>query len=116
MRQRASARGPRDVEDTAPDARFDHAVQNLFPLKDRNPTTSSSRSARFSTPPGVEVTPMFPSVAKLRLRPPALVAQWREHAPPKRGMQVRLLPGASLRKGEGPAALATGPSGPASFV
>src|SRR6185436_2309544 len=27
----------------------------------------------------------------------ALVAQWTEHAPPKRGMQVRLLPGAFLR-------------------
>ena len=25
----------------------------------------------------------------------ALVAQWIEHAPPKRGMQVRFLPGAS---------------------
>src|ERR1700757_5247012 len=37
----------------------------------------------------------------------ALVAQWIEHAPPKRGMQVRFLPGAC---GAGPGADSAGSS------
>src|SRR3954470_9505997 len=61
--------------------------------------------------------PAYPAVR--RPCPRALVAQWTEHAPPKRGMQVRLLPGASPRRAarltsEGPVACATGPSGAAS--
>ena len=46
------------------------------------------------SPEGVQVTPVFPTPAELGFGPQALVAQWIEHAPPKRGMQVRFLPGA----------------------
>ena len=41
---------------------------------------------------------MFPTPKRSYASAPALVAQWIEHAPPKRGMQVRLLPGASPRR------------------
>src|SRR5580700_11861504 len=46
----------------------------------RAPTPSRSRRA---------------DVRRYALEAAALVAQWIEHAPPKRGMQVRFLPGAS---------------------
>src|SRR4051812_10592258 len=64
-----------------------------------NPAETYS-SGRLDTPSGFPAGG-FATVSirrrALRILHPvrALVAQWTEHAPPKRGMQVRLLPGAS---------------------
>src|SRR4051812_27397947 len=101
MQERAPMRAQRDDETLHRTRALAARDRHLFPLKDRNPTRSDSESARFGSPPGVQVTRMFPTTrptrAGLRFGLPALVAQWIEHAPPKRGMQVRLLPGVSRR-------------------
>src|SRR5829696_1809029 len=101
MHERAPKRAQRDVETLRRTRALAARDRHLFPLKDRNPTRSDPESAPFGSPPGVQVTWMFPTPrstrARLRFGLPALVAQWIEHAPPKRGMQVRLLPGASRR-------------------
>ena len=46
---------------------------------------------------GQQTTPCAPVDPLPHTLPAALVAQWIEHAPPKRGMQVRFLPGAFVR-------------------
>src|SRR4051812_44491207 len=76
----------------------------LSPAFGRRPRRPLIRTKRTPARPGRGVVSAASAFATLSTRTPArvssarapaLVAQWTEHAPPKRGMQVRLLPGAS---------------------
>src|SRR5215208_7706608 len=59
----AHPRAPHVTLSYCPGDALERTRPDLFPLKERNPTRSLSRSARLRSPAGVEVTRMFPTVS-----------------------------------------------------